>query len=495
MPDVSLFGCLSALITYIIFATLPLGFIWFIHYLSNTYRKRVLSSQLNNFCEGWLDIPQTLDQRKPASWPKVQTNILNHPISISMRRRGGKNKVTYSFFELEVSNPEGLEFYLRKENLLSNIGQMVGIQDVEVGDAKFDNEFIVKTTDKLRLQNILNEELRNSLVERQAASKGFSLKLEKNKIIYETIGEFESNIFNDEFHKMIILAARIADRLEGGSGQLPEPLRFEPASAPPVISPELLSPRRSHVAESIAKNWPDDAEYLKRLSSNLFGGTFTEDKITRYSGRFKDRSLILEYSHETEPKTLKIKMSVIQKFWLRMIPQSGEDNTNEIKVRDPWLDRQFRIHTDRADSAVRFLDSPEVIKEFRTFHFLDRFEIHKGVAVYTLHNPRKNGFLHSALEQTLTRLDRILKIYEEQKLNLLVSALATDSNTCPYCREDFDPAVERIVICNYCRTSHHESCLNENQQCTTWGCLATQEDFSLRSNGESPETGEQVESN
>jgi hypothetical protein len=494
MPDISLLGCLSALITYIIFATLPLGFIWLIHHLSTNYRQRVLSSQLDNFCEGWLNIPQTPDQRKPASWPKVRTSILNHPLYISLRRSGGKHKVTHTFFEMEVSNPGRLEFYLRKENLLSNIGRMVGMQDIEVGDVKFDNEFIVKTTDELRLHEILNEELRNSLVERQAASKGFSLKLEKNKIIYETIGEFESNSFNDEFHKMIILAARIADRLEGGSGELPEPLRFEPTSAPPVIPSEVLNPRRSHVAESIAKYWPDDAEYLKRLSSNLFGGTFIEDKVARYSCRFKDRTLILEYSHETEPKTLRIKMSVVQKFWLRMIPQTGE-HADEIKVRDPWLDKQFRIHSDRADSAVRFLDSPEVIKEFRTFHFLDRFEIHKGVAIYTLHNPRKNGFLHSALEQTLNRLNRILKIYEEQKLNLLVSALPTESNTCPYCREDFDPALERIVVCNYCRTSHHESCLNENQQCTTWGCLATQADFSLRSNDERSKTGEQFEPN
>jgi len=44
-------------------------------------------------------------------------------------------------------------------------------------------------------------------------------------------------------------------------------------------------------------------------------------------------------------------------------------------------------------------------------------------------------------------------------------------------REDLDAEKEPIVTCKLCHPAHHQSCLNENKQCTTWGCLATESDF------------------
>jgi hypothetical protein len=107
----------------------------------------------------------------------------------------------------------------------------------------------------------------------------------------------------------------------------------------------------------------------------------------------------------------------------------------------------------------------------------DRFEINKGRAMFTISNPKRQNFLRSALEQTLGNELKLLQSYEEQRLAMSISQSTSPDHICPYCREDLNTEKEPIVTCKLCHTAHHQSCLNENKQCTTWGCLATQSDF------------------
>jgi hypothetical protein len=235
---------------------------------------------------------------------------------------------------------------------------------------------------------------------------------------------------------------------------------------------------------TIAQQWPDDEEYLSKLCTPILAVPFQEGDYTFYVTTIKRRKASLKYFHDTKPKILQISIAVTQKFWLRIVPQIGQDLPDEVRIQDKLLDSKFRIHSDQQQMALRILNSPSVSKEFRDLHPFNSFEINKGKATYVLHNPRDTGFLHHAFQETLNRLSNIIDVYEQQKLDLFIEVLQTDSSICPYCREDLDANEETKVICNLCRTAHHESCFKENKQCTTWGCLASENDFSVMMSGD-----------
>ena len=190
--------------------------------------------------------------------------------------------------------------------------------------------------------------------------------------------------------------------------------------------------------------------------------------------QYRRRELVLEYFYNSAPRILNISFTVIQKFWLRMVTQIGEDTVDEIRVSDPYVDSRFRIHSDQREAAKRFLEANKDLGWLSTF---DRFEINKGRAMLTITDPKREGFLRSAFEQTLSNVLKILQAYEEQRLAMSISQSTSPDHICPYCREDLNAEKEQIVTCRLCHTAHHQSCLNENKQCTTWGCLASESDF------------------
>ncbi len=220
-----------------------------------------------------------------------------------------------------------------------------------------------------------------------------------------------------------------------------------------------------------------DDLYLKRLSGNLFGGHLIEGDVSCYTYSNQNRNVVLEYAFKSKPKVLNINISVIQKFWLRLLNQPGENRPDEVKVELPSFDIRFRIHSNQPVIAARFLNYPEIMKEFSKLHRFDRFEIYKGSAIYTIHNPQDNGFFQSEYANTFTHLLRILEIYEGQIVDLVISELHSYDNICPFCREKLNSERDVIVTCKLCRTRHHQSCITENKLCTTWGCSATAQDF------------------
>ncbi|HSE39786.1 MAG TPA: hypothetical protein VLH08_03395, partial [Acidobacteriota bacterium] len=213
----------------------------------------------------------------------------------------------------------------------------------------------------------------------------------------------------------------------------------------------LISKRRKRRATSsesisgIARQWPADEEYLTKLCTPILAVPFTEGGYTCYATSIKQRKVSLRYFHDLNPKVFQISFAVTQKFWLRIIPQTGDDLPDEVRVQDQLLDAKFRIHSDKQQLAHRFFNSPIVVKELKDLHPFNSFEINKGKATYLLHNPRDTGFLHHAFQQTLSRLSNIIEIYEQQKLDLFIEVLQTESSICPYCREDLDALQERIV--------------------------------------------------
>ena len=103
----------------------------------------------------------------------------------------GKSRQTWQACGVRCENPQGLTFQLGTQNALSRLGTLLGMQDVQVGDAAFDQRFVVKTSDPEFLRAALLPEVRTSLLECWGSrATGAHVKLAGNEVVYAENGGF-----------------------------------------------------------------------------------------------------------------------------------------------------------------------------------------------------------------------------------------------------------------------------------------------------------------
>jgi hypothetical protein len=54
-------------------------------------------------------------------------------------------------------NPEGFRFTIYRKGLFSDLGKLLGMQDIEVGDPEFDEAFIIKGNDEDRVRVLFSD--------------------------------------------------------------------------------------------------------------------------------------------------------------------------------------------------------------------------------------------------------------------------------------------------------------------------------------------------
>ena len=103
----------------------------------------------------------------------------------------GKSRQTWQACGVRCENPQGLTFQLGTQNALSRLGVLLGMQDVEVGDAAFDQRFVVKTNAPDFLRAALLPEVRAALLECWGSrAAGAHVKLAGNEVVYAENGSF-----------------------------------------------------------------------------------------------------------------------------------------------------------------------------------------------------------------------------------------------------------------------------------------------------------------
>jgi hypothetical protein len=69
--------------------------------------------------------------------------------------------VTYTRMRAPYVNPERFRFTIYRKGFLSDLGKLLGMQDIEVGDPEFDEAFIIKGTDEFRVRDLFaNSQIR-----------------------------------------------------------------------------------------------------------------------------------------------------------------------------------------------------------------------------------------------------------------------------------------------------------------------------------------------
>jgi hypothetical protein len=87
----------------------------------------------------------------------------------------GKTHTTYTRMRAPYVNPREFRFTIYRKSVFSGIAKRLGMQDIEIGDAAFDDEFIVKASDESQVRSLLAVPRIRELVAAQPDIK-FSVK-------------------------------------------------------------------------------------------------------------------------------------------------------------------------------------------------------------------------------------------------------------------------------------------------------------------------------
>lgn len=87
----------------------------------------------------------------------------------------GKVIVVFTRMRAPFVNPDGFRFNIYRKSVFSGIGKRFGMQDIEIGDAPFDDGFIIQATDEAGVRSLLANASIRDLLSKQTDVK-FSVK-------------------------------------------------------------------------------------------------------------------------------------------------------------------------------------------------------------------------------------------------------------------------------------------------------------------------------
>ena len=79
----------------------------------------------------------------------------------------GKTTIVYTRMRAPYVNPNSFRFTIYRKGFFSGIGKFFGMQDIEIGDQQFDDDFIIKGTDESQVRALLSHQKLRDLIARQ----------------------------------------------------------------------------------------------------------------------------------------------------------------------------------------------------------------------------------------------------------------------------------------------------------------------------------------
>ena len=86
---------------------------------------------------------------------KVQAHVGTWTITLDMYTVNTQHShITYTRMRAPYVNPEEFRFTIYRKGIFSELGKLLGMQDIEVGDPEFDAAFIIKGSDEYRVRDL-----------------------------------------------------------------------------------------------------------------------------------------------------------------------------------------------------------------------------------------------------------------------------------------------------------------------------------------------------
>jgi hypothetical protein len=79
----------------------------------------------------------------------------------------GKTSTVYTRMRAPFVDSDGFRFTVYREGVFSSIGKWFGMQDIEIGDEAFDQDFVVKSNEETKLRQLLGSSRIRELIGQQ----------------------------------------------------------------------------------------------------------------------------------------------------------------------------------------------------------------------------------------------------------------------------------------------------------------------------------------
>ena len=79
----------------------------------------------------------------------------------------GKSSATYTRMRAPYVNADNLQFTIYPEGFFSPLGRMLGMQDISIGDPRFDEAYVIKGNDEAKVRKFFDDEKLKSLLHAQ----------------------------------------------------------------------------------------------------------------------------------------------------------------------------------------------------------------------------------------------------------------------------------------------------------------------------------------
>jgi len=138
---------------------------------------------------------------------RVQAHVGPWTVTLDMGTSDEDGESPATRLRAPYINPEGFRFTLHRKGFFSDLGKLLGMQDIEVGDPEFDEAFIIKGNDESKVRDLFaNPKIRQMI---QAQPK-IRLRVKDSEGWFGP--KFPENV--DELHFQVVGVIKDIDRLK-----------------------------------------------------------------------------------------------------------------------------------------------------------------------------------------------------------------------------------------------------------------------------------------
>ncbi len=99
---------------------------------------------------------------------KVVATIGQWPVTLdTYTTSSGQSSTTYTRMRAPFVNKDGFHFNIYRRSVFSGLGKMLGMQDVQIGEPVFDEDFIIKANNEVTVRRFLDNPRLRSLFQAQ----------------------------------------------------------------------------------------------------------------------------------------------------------------------------------------------------------------------------------------------------------------------------------------------------------------------------------------
>ena len=70
----------------------------------------------------------------------------------------GKVTIVYTRMRAPYVNPDGFRFTVYRRGMFTGVAKWLGMQDLEIGDERFDHDFVIKANDEAKVRELLDRQ-------------------------------------------------------------------------------------------------------------------------------------------------------------------------------------------------------------------------------------------------------------------------------------------------------------------------------------------------